>query len=103
MPSPFLKNDKPEKPAKPEKPEAKEKSGPIPSVPLEFMPSAIKHPNRLVAVTNKDGGFRCIAFSNGVEWLTLHISGALHLPPDQDDDDDDRPEPPLLEIDRPIL
>lgn len=95
MPSPFLKEDKsakPEKPVKPEKPEAsKDKPFSIPSVPLEFMPPAANHPNRLVSVTGTDGTILCLSFSDGTEWRTLKFDTTVPVPVPTEPD---VPEPP---------
>ena len=86
MPSPFFKDDKPgkpektEKPVKPEKPEKADKPFSIPSVPLEFMPPAANHPNRLVSVTGTDGTVLCLSFSDGIEWRTLKFDTTVPVP-----------------------
>jgi hypothetical protein len=83
MPSPFFKDDKSGKPEKPEKqvkPEKADKPFSIPSVPLEFMPPAANHPNRLVSVTGTDGTVLCLSFSDGIEWRTLKFDTTVPLP-----------------------
>jgi hypothetical protein len=76
MPSALGKPTKPTKPAKPEK----EKPFSLPSIPLEFMPPAANHPNRLVAVTDADGQVIFLAFSNGTDWATLVFGDYLEVP-----------------------
>ena len=84
MPSPFLKDDKPtkpEKPGKPDKPEsAKDKPFSVPSIPLEFMPPAVNHPNRLVAVTDADGAVLYLAFSDGLYWRIVNFGESVPSP-----------------------
>lgn len=102
MPSPFLKDDKPGKPDKFEKPEkaekpdtGKDKPFSVPSVPLEFMPPASSHPNRLVSVTGADGSVLCLSFSDGKEWRTLTFDTTVPVPsPDPVPTEPQAPESP---------
>ena len=100
MPSPFLKDDKPGKPdkfEKPEKPEKADKPFSVPSVPLEFMPPASSHPNRLVSVTGADGSVLCLSFSDGKEWRTLTFDTTVPVPsPEPAPTEPQAPEPPAV-------
>lgn len=99
MPSPFLKDDKPAKPEKaekvekPEKADKQDKPFSVPSIPLEFMPPAAKHPNRLVAVTGADGAVLCLSFSDGIEWRTITFDTTVPSPVPPTEPEPDVPDP----------
>ena len=99
MPSPFLKDDKPGKPEKPEKPakpeSSKDKPFSVPSIPLEFMPPAVNHPNRLVAVTDADGSVLYLAFSDSLYWRVVNFGESVPSPAPVEPVTDDPESPPV--------